>query len=177
MRELDRDPGAAADLPHVNVADRRRRPLLALLAVIVVLDVGLWVTVLTRSTTPPGSTREAAVADDSPQATGSPTVSASTASGAPPDQPRIELDSATYSGSTFETVPISGVLQGVPAGTLLRVQLRQDGRWQPFPLPTTTDAAGRFTAYVELGAPGTYELRVRDPSTERVSPVAILEIG
>ena len=169
--------GARAYLPHVHGTDRRQRPLLALLAVIAVLDVVLWATVLTRSTPPPGSTTATAVTDGSPRATASPTVSASTASGAPPDRPRIELASPTYSGTASERVPISGVLQGAAAGTTLRVQLRQDGRWQPFPLPTTTGVAGRFTAYVALGAPGTYELRVRDPATERVSPVAILEIG
>ena len=175
MRSTATTSGAPADLPHAHMATRRQRPLLALLAVVAVLDVVLWATVLTRSTPPSGSTT--AVTDGTPQATASPTVSASTASGAPPNQPRIELASPTYSGTAFETIPISGVLQGAPAGTTLRVQLRQDARWQPFPLPTTTDDAGRFTAYVELAAPGSYELRVRDPATERVSPVVALEIS
>ena len=171
-------PGAPADLRHAHEAGRRQRPLLAVLAVVAVLDVVLWVTVLTRSAAPPGSTPSGAeVSDEVPRATASPTVSASTASGAPPDALRFELASTTYSGEAFETVPIDGVLQGAPAGTTLRVQLRQDGGWQAFPLPTTTDAAGRFTAYVELGEPGTYELRVRDPSTRQVSPVVTLQIG
>jgi len=34
-----------------------------------------------------------------------------------------------------------------------------------FPLPARTDQSGQFTAYVELGQPGLYWLRVVDPDS------------
>jgi hypothetical protein len=45
----------------------------------------------------------------------------------------------------------------------LRVQRGEGGKWMDFPLPTKTDQSGRFMAYVELGQPGRYRLRVLDP--------------
>jgi hypothetical protein len=34
-----------------------------------------------------------------------------------------------------------------------------------FPVPAKTDQSGQFTAYVELGQPGRYRLRVLDPGS------------
>ncbi len=89
---------------------------------------------------------------------------------------RVEVTSDAVSGAAFETVPIRGVLHGARENATLRVQHQQRGRWTSFPLPTTTDSKGRFTAYVEIGAPGKYRLRVLDPRTGSTSPVVLLTV-
>jgi hypothetical protein len=50
------------------------------------------------------------------------------------------------------------------------------GRWHAFPLPAKTDQSGQFTAYVELGQPGRYRLRVLDPDSRVTSKPSVLEI-
>jgi hypothetical protein len=131
--------------------------------------------------TPEASPSETAKASPSPSTSPSPSASpapSDSATGAPPDEePQVELTSTSLTGEPYETVPLRGVVDGVDAGTTLRVQHLLRGRWQSFPIPTTTDSAGRFTAYVELGGPGRYQLRVIDPATGITSPVATLEIG
>ena len=164
-----------------------KRPILAVLSVLAVLDVVLWVAVFAQAGGSPGSpSAGAGAAENSHVASAGPTAGSEGGGGGQPDervaeaggpQRSIELASASYAGTTFETVAISGVLDGAPAGTTLRVQHREQGRWVSFPLPTTTDAAGRFTAYVEMGAPGSYELRVLDPATRRTSRVVTLQVG
>ena len=59
---------------------------------------------------------------------------------------------------------------------MLRVELWEGGTWQAFPLPTKTDRTGRFTAYVELGRPGRYRLRVLDPDSGVTSKPFVLVI-
>ena len=70
-----------------------------------------------------------------------------------------------------------GAVEGVDPGTRLRVQFLRGERWRSFPYPVATGAGGRFTAYVEFGAPGTYQLRVRDPESGATSPTVTLEVG
>jgi len=43
-------------------------------------------------------------------------------------------------------------------------------------LPTKTDQAGQFTAYVELGPPGRYRLRLLDPESGAKSKSFVLVI-
>jgi len=57
------------------------------------------------------------------------------------------------------------------------VQRWEDGKWLAFPLPTKTDKSGQFTAYVELGQPGRYRLRLLDPSTGLTSKPFVLVIN
>jgi hypothetical protein len=45
-----------------------------------------------------------------------------------------------------------------------------------FPVPTKTDQSGQFTAYVELGRPGLYRLRVLDPDSGMKSKTFVLVI-
>jgi hypothetical protein len=45
------------------------------------------------------------------------------------------------------------------------VQRWERHRWLAFPLSAKTDQWGKFTAYVELGRPGLYWLRVLDPDS------------
>jgi hypothetical protein len=55
------------------------------------------------------------------------------------------------------------------------VQRLEEGKWLSFPLPTKTDDEGRFTAYVELGQPGGYWLRMLDPGSGVASkPFAVM---
>jgi hypothetical protein len=74
----------------------------------------------------------------------------------------IQVTAPDRHAAPFETVPIRGVYRD-GASTFVEVQHRVDGDWRAFPVPAKTDAQGRFTAYVELGRPSRYELRVSDP--------------
>jgi hypothetical protein len=56
------------------------------------------------------------------------------------------------------------------------VQRWEDGKWLAFPLPTKTDKSGEFTAYVDIGPPGHYRLRLLDPSTGVTSKPFVLVI-
>jgi serine/threonine protein kinase len=76
----------------------------------------------------------------------------------------IQLENAADAAKPFQTVEIQGTYRG-GADTSLRVQRWEGGQWLDFPLPTVTDQAGQFTAYVELGQPGRYRLRLLDPNS------------
>jgi hypothetical protein len=58
----------------------------------------------------------------------------------------------------------------------VRVSYREAGRWRPFPIPATIDSAGRFTAYVDMGRPGVYALRVTHVPSGATSAVVKLTI-
>jgi hypothetical protein len=93
-----------------------------------------------------------------------------------PEEGSLQLESSSYSGQPFETVPIQGTYAGAEPGTTLRVQRQQDGSWVSFPLRAVTDEDGNFSTYVELG-PGTYRLRVADVEKDVVSDEFVLRIG
>jgi hypothetical protein len=77
----------------------------------------------------------------------------------------------------FEAVPIQGTYRG-GAGTFLRLQRWEDGKWLDFPLPTKADQSGHFTTYVELGQPGRYRLRMLDPNSGGTSkPIVVVIKG
>jgi hypothetical protein len=87
----------------------------------------------------------------------------------------IRTTSASYFGRPFESIQITGRYHGVHGRTSLRVQLRQGHGWMQFPLPAVTAPSGRFHAYVELGLPGRYHVRLVDPARNRASrPVTLL---
>ena len=88
----------------------------------------------------------------------------------------IQVKDVPASARPFETVRIRGSYRD-GADTLLRVQRWEDGKWLAFPLPTKTDKSGQFTAYVELGQPGRYRLRLLDPSTGLTSKPFVLVIN
>ncbi len=81
----------------------------------------------------------------------------------PADQKTIQLVSSAKSAKSWQTVAIEGTYVG-RAEVLLRVQQWEAGKWRAFPMPAKTDKSGRFTAYVELGRPSRYRLRVLDPN-------------
>jgi hypothetical protein len=87
----------------------------------------------------------------------------------------IQLEDLADSARPFQTVRIQGTYRG-GAGTFLSVQRWEGDKWLAFPLPTKTDQSGRFTAYVELGQPGRYRLRVLDPESGVTSKPFVLAI-
>jgi hypothetical protein len=91
------------------------------------------------------------------------------------EESTIQLEDLPESAGPFETVRVQGTYRG-GADTFLRVQRWEGGRWLAFPLPTKTDQSGRFTAYVELGQPGRYRLRVLDPDSGVTSKTFVLAI-
>ncbi len=89
--------------------------------------------------------------------------------------PSIQLENSADAAKPFQTVQLRGTYRG-GADTSLRVQREEGGKWLDFPLPTQTDQSGQFTAYVELGGPGRYRLRVLDPDSDLTSKPSELVI-
>jgi hypothetical protein len=85
------------------------------------------------------------------------------------------LEDLPTSGTPSQTVAIHGRFSG-PAGTFLRVQHWEGGKWLDYPLTAKTDRSGKFTAYVEPGAPGRYQLRVLDSDSLATSKTFVLVI-
>jgi serine/threonine protein kinase len=90
-------------------------------------------------------------------------------------QEAIQLENSASAAKPFQTVQIQGTYRG-GADTSLRVQRWEGGQWRTFPLPTKTDQSGQFTAYVEFGQPGLYQLRVLDPDSDLTSKPSVLVI-
>ena len=76
----------------------------------------------------------------------------------------IQLEDLAASARPFEAVRIQGTYRG-GAGSFLRVQRWDGGKWLDFPLPTKTDQSGQFITQAEFGQPGSYRLRVLDPDS------------
>jgi len=91
------------------------------------------------------------------------------------EEPTVQLEDLPDLARPFETVRIQGTYRG-NGDTFLRVQRWEGGKWLDFPLPTKTDQSGRFTAYVELGQPGRYRLRVLHPDSGMASKPFVLVI-
>jgi hypothetical protein len=87
----------------------------------------------------------------------------------------IQLEDLADSARPFEAVRIQGSYRG-GAGTFLRVQRWERGKWLDFPLPTKTDQSGQFITQAEFGRPGRYWLRVLDPDSEVASKPFVLVI-
>jgi len=164
----------ASALPGRN---RMRRLTLLVLAVLVILNV-VWLGLL-LSRAPgerafePTSTQTATSGGLSSSAGRSPP--SDPRSGSPEERQTIELENLAKSARPFQTVRIQGMHHG-RADTFLRVQRWEGGKWLDFPIPTKTDQSGQFTAYVELGQPGRYHLRVRDPNSGVTSKPFVLVI-
>jgi hypothetical protein len=76
----------------------------------------------------------------------------------------IQLEDLSASARPFEAVRIQGTYRG-GAGSFVRVQRWEGGKWLDFPLPTKTDESGQFITQAEFGRPGRYWLRVLDPDS------------
>jgi hypothetical protein len=77
------------------------------------------------------------------------------------EEPTIQLEDLPDSARSFQTVRVEGTYRGGP-DTFVQVQRWEGGQWLAFPYAAKTDNLGRFTAFVELGQPGRYRLRVLD---------------
>jgi serine/threonine protein kinase len=91
------------------------------------------------------------------------------------EQETIQLENSADSAKPFQTVQIQGTYRG-GADASLRVQRWEGGQWLAFPLPAKTNQSGQFTAYVELGEPGRYRLRVLDPDSGVTSNPSVVVI-
>ncbi len=166
----------------------RRVVVSIVLAIVLGLNLYLLWSLVREGADPAGAGREGgARSSASARTSRSPTMNAFTSetggvttndpgAGTTSSRHRIQLTHTSYFARPFEAVQVSGTYRGTGQRTRLRLQL-QDGReWISFPLPATTDRAGRFTAHLEWGAVGRYRLRVVDPRTRSVSRVATLLI-
>jgi preprotein translocase subunit SecG len=156
---------------------RRRLLVLSVLVILNVICLGLLLSrapgeqvvepATTQSATPGSPSSSAGPSQASeprrPTSTTTPGASDNTGSGSA-EQETIQVESPAQSARPFQTVRIEGTYRG-GADILLRVQRWEGGEWVGFPLPTKTDQSGRFTAYVEFGQPGRYQLRVLDPDS------------
>ena len=160
-------------LPSRN---RRLRLTLLVLAALVVLNAAWLGLLLSRA-----SDERAGQSSSSPSATPGGVLSSTGPSSASDprsgsaEQRIIQLEDLADSAKPFQTVRIQGTYHG-GGDTFLRVQRWESGKWLDFPLPTKTNESGRFTAYVELGAPGRYPLRVLDPDSGVTSKILVLVI-
>ena len=176
--EKPQAPAQVATVDAPRRPDRRRLAILLGLAAALVIGIAAataWLTNEPASTGLPAPITQSAIPGE-PQPTagapqgsdpGPPTATATsgdeTGSGSSEDK-TIRVVDPVNSAKPFQIVRIDGTYPG-KAGTFLRVERFEDGRWLDFPVPTTTDQAGKFTAYVEFGQPGRYRLRVLDPES------------
>jgi hypothetical protein len=124
----------------------------------------------------PSSGADPSPSSESEQPTSTPTHGAGDSGGSGSAEPQtIQVEAPAAPAMLFETVRIQGTYHG-GADTFLRVQRWERHRWLAFPLPTKTDQSGRFTAFVELGEPGLYWLRVLDPDSGVTSKPFLLTI-
>jgi hypothetical protein len=91
------------------------------------------------------------------------------------DTSSIQLEDLATSARPFEAVRIQGAYRG-GAGSFLRVQRWEAGKWLDFPLPTKTDESGQFITQAEFGRPGRYWLRVLDPDSGVMSKPFVVVI-
>lgn len=129
--------------------------------VLALVNVGLFVAVLTRDSDG-SSAHHGTIASTTPTPTASASDSPASEGSASPDTGAIILRQNALVARPFAVVPVTGAWQHPrPDGRRkVHVEARRRGKWSPFPLPAVTDPSGRFTAFVSLGAPGRYRLRV-----------------
>ena len=103
------------------------------------------------------------------------TPGAANKAGSGPARAPIQLENPVASAKPFATLQIRGTYRG-GADTLLQVQRREAGKGLPYPVTAATDKSGKFTAYVEPGPAGRYQLRVLDPQAGAASKTFVVVI-
>ena len=111
----------------------------------------------TKTTAGSPSTR-ATAGDTSPSVLSFPSAASSPETGAD----AIVLARKTYEAAPFRVVRVSGTVRtpSPAARDQVHLEVRRGAGWSTFPLPAVTGAEGQFTAFVSLGSPGRYRLRV-----------------
>jgi hypothetical protein len=162
--------------PVQTPAEKRRfGPLVVAATALAALLIGALLFAATRD--------RDVTAQSVPTVTATPTATVTKPTNAPSNQSTdtggeestIQLEDLPKSARPFETVRVQGTYRG-GADTFLRVQRWEKGKWLAFPIPTKTDQSGKFTAYVELGQPGRYQLRMLDPGSGAASKPFVLVI-
>jgi len=157
--------------------NRRLRLTLLVLAVLVIVNV-VWLGLLLSRASGERAGQSSSSQSATPAGVSSssgPSSASDPRSGSAEEQRTIQLEDFAGSAKPFQTVRIQGTYRG-GGDTFLRVQRSEGGKWLDFPLPTKTNELGRFTAYVELGQPGRYALRVLDPDSGVTSKILVLVI-
>jgi hypothetical protein len=154
--------------------NQRVRLIALVLGVLVILNVISYGLLLTRGERAAESTSTQSVTPSGVSSSTGRSPATDRGSGSAEGE-TIQLEDLVDSARPFETVRIQGRYRG-EAGTFLRVQRWEGGKWLSFPLPTKTNQSGQFTAYVELGQPGRYRLRVADASSGVTSKPFVLVI-
>lgn len=159
----------------------------ALVALLVILSVGLVSAALAvigptvqspyQGYKPEASQRERSADTESSNAP-APTGDTPNGNADPPLERRhsIELEEGPYFAEPFETIQIRGNYPTADASTKLRMQRQRGGGWVSWPLPMVPDRADDFTAFVELGEPDRYRLRVVDPQRQGTSNTVVVHI-
>jgi len=112
----------------------------------------------TTKTTAGSPTTRATAGDTSPSILSFPSAASSPETGAD----AIVLARKTYEAAPFRVVRVSGTVRtpSPAARDQVHLEVRRGAGWSTFPLPAVTGAEGQFTAFVSLGSPGRYRLRV-----------------
>jgi serine/threonine protein kinase len=187
--DSQRAPGqvASAEAPRWRARRRVVIPALAAASVTVIASGTAWLisepaslgvpAAITQSSTPGGlqSSAGSSPASNPGPSTSTTTPGAGDNTDSGSAKKTIQLVDSAHSAKPFETVRLQGIYRG-GAGTFLRVERWEGGKWLAFPLLTKTDQSGQFTAYVELGEPGRYRLRMLDRDSGVVSKPSVLVI-
>ena len=151
--------------PVQTPAKKRRFGYLAVAAAaLAALLIGALLVTANRDRGVPAQSVPAATASATPTVTKPTNEPSNESTAIGREEPTVQLKDLPDAARPFETVQIQGTYPG-EGDTFLRVQRWENGKWLDFPLPTKTNKSGRFTAYVELGQPGRYRLRVLDPDS------------
>jgi hypothetical protein len=179
---------ASAEAPRSRAKRRVVIPALAAASVTLIASGTAWLisepaslggtAAITQSSTPGGlrpSVGSSEASNPGPStSTTTPAARDNSGTTGSAEQATIELDSA-HAAKPLQTIRIQGTYRG-GADTFLRMERWEGGKWLAFPLLTKTDQSGQFTAYVELGQPGRYRLRMLDPDSGVTSKPSVLVI-
>ena len=172
------DQIASVATRHRFGTHRRGIPVLAAALVALMAPATAWLVseptpsavptaAITQSSSPSQSSSSAGpspASDPRPPTSSTAPASGDNAGSGSAEMETIQLEDSADYAKPFEIVSIRGTHRG-GTDTFLRVERWEGGEWVPFPLPTKTDQSGQFIAYVELGQPGRYRLRVLDPDS------------
>jgi hypothetical protein len=148
--------------------------------VLVLLNVGLFYVALTRdrgasvdrtptqaSPTSVRTSRAPTTTASAPKPAPKPSPSVTRTTKAPDASPSAATDAILLTRRAYEAVPfrvvrVTGTMRtpSPAARGQVHVEMRRAGGWSTFPLPAVTGSEGRFTAFVSIGSPGRYRMRV-----------------